>query len=81
MSQKASNNYRFAAAIRVAKTKGISYRRALGGISSHERSKVRIKETAKLLQIDITAKDAAALRASLNSMLKDLHVVESVSTL
>ncbi|HVC57944.1 MAG TPA: KEOPS complex subunit Pcc1 [Candidatus Acidoferrales bacterium] len=76
-----SGGSRFAATIRITKAKGISYGAALGDMSPHERSSVKIKETATQLQIEITAKDAAALRATLNSALKDLHVTESVAGL
>ena len=74
-----SGDHRFTATIRIIKSRAISYRKALGDMSPHERSSIRIKETSKLLQIDISARDPAALRATLNSALKDLHVVESVS--
>jgi len=76
-----SGGSRFAATIRITKAKGTSYRAALGEMSPHERSSVKVTETAAQLEIEITAKDAAALRATLNSALKDLHVAESVAGL
>ncbi|MDE1832819.1 MAG: hypothetical protein KGH58_00165 [Candidatus Micrarchaeota archaeon] len=69
---------RFTATIRIIKSRGISYGRALGDMGPHERSSIRIKETPGVFQIEISARDPAALRATINSALKDLHVLESV---
>ncbi|MDE1810540.1 MAG: CTAG/PCC1 family protein [Candidatus Micrarchaeota archaeon] len=81
MSGTAEVGHMYSATIRINKASSASYKKALGEIKAHDRSRIAIKETSSLLQIDIHAKDAAALRATINSALKDLHVVESVSNL
>lgn len=70
----------FTASIRLIKPERVSYKKILGDLNQHGRSGVRIKETQTTLQIDISAKDAAALRAALNSILKDISVVGASSS-
>ncbi|MGC8730455.1 MAG: KEOPS complex subunit Pcc1 [Candidatus Micrarchaeia archaeon] len=44
--------------------------------SNKKRSNVSIKETNKSIKIDIYSSDVTALRASINSILRDLQVIE-----
>lgn len=65
----------------LAKEPKINYARMLGKNAKHDRSAVKIKEGSKELVIEITAKDATALRASANSILRDLQVIEATKLL
>ena len=81
MPPKPESGYRFSATIKISKASATDYKKALGEIRAHERSSITIKETESILQIDVRARDAAALRATINSALKDLHVADSASGL
>lgn len=48
-------------------------------IKNFDRSNTTVSETAKEFIITIKAKDLTALRASVNSILRDLKVVEETS--
>ncbi len=67
--------------IKVTKDSKINYKRILGSTNSvrYKRSQISIKEKAEDLEIKISAKDAGALRATINSVLRDLHVIEQLS--
>jgi tRNA threonylcarbamoyladenosine modification (KEOPS) complex Pcc1 subunit len=60
------------------KTEKLNYSRILGkrGVK-HDRSRTTLKETSNNLTITIKATDATALRASANSVLRDLQIIES----
>lgn len=81
MSGKAGGGRSFTATITITKKASASYKMALGEIKAHERSTISIKETPSVLRIDVAARDPAALRATINSVLKDLQVADSVSRL
>lgn len=59
------------------KTDRLSYSRTLGRKIRHDRSNIFLKETAGKLTITIKAKDLTALRASANSILRDMQVIEA----
>jgi len=55
----------------------LHYARILGKNIGHSRSTVKIKEEGSKLIIEITAKDTTALRATTNSILRDLQVIDA----
>ena len=61
----------------VSKEKGLSYLKILTKNKTHSRSSVKITENGKTLNIEINAKDSTALRSSINSILRDLQVIEA----
>jgi tRNA threonylcarbamoyladenosine modification (KEOPS) complex Pcc1 subunit len=63
--------------LKLNKEEKLNYKKILGNNTKHNRSSVEFKESEKELIIKITAKDATALRASTNSILRDLQVIES----
>lgn len=63
------------------KEPNLRYTRIFGKNKGHGRSTVKIKENGKRLIIEIAAKDATALRASANSILRDLQVIEATKLL
>jgi|GEM_PF-1162974 tRNA threonylcarbamoyladenosine modification (KEOPS) complex Pcc1 subunit len=65
----------------VPKDPKINYKRLLNNQTNHERSNTAIKEQKETLIIEITAKDLTALRASANSILRDLQVIEATKAL
>ena len=73
-----SDKQKTRAVIVVGKYPGINYKGALGptGSRRHARSTLDVAESKGRLRITITAKDATALRASINSMLRDLQIIE-----
>jgi tRNA threonylcarbamoyladenosine modification (KEOPS) complex Pcc1 subunit len=69
---------RFEAKIVVKKDNGISYSRILGMRGNRKRSSTSLSESKDAPEIKISAADATALRASLNTMARSLQVVDSV---
>lgn len=63
--------------ITLPKDGSISYTKILGKFPIQKRSTIIIKESKTTLIISIKAKDATALRASTNSILRDLQVIEA----
>lgn len=59
------------------KDDAISYSKILGSNRRHKRSNTAIKEDAKALIIEINAMDLAALRASFNSISRNVQVIKS----
>ena len=59
------------------KDKNLNYSKILNLKTAHKRSTLRQKEKKSLLTIEIRAKDATALRASANSLFRDLQVIEA----
>lgn len=55
----------------------INYSKILGKKSTHKRSTIKIKEDKKLLAIEIESNDITALRASANSILRNLQVIKA----
>jgi tRNA threonylcarbamoyladenosine modification (KEOPS) complex Pcc1 subunit len=54
---------------------GIKYSSILGKSKRHARSAIKVQDKGEDLIIEITAKDLTALRASANSVLRDLQVI------
>jgi len=61
------------------KESGLNYKSLLNTETRHERSKITINEKGKNIIVEITASDATALRASANSILRNLQVIESTN--
>lgn len=61
----------------LGKAEKLNYSKILGKSIKHNRSAITVKETKEKLTITIKAKDATALRASANSILRDLQIIES----
>ncbi|MGA2799795.1 MAG: KEOPS complex subunit Pcc1 [Candidatus Micrarchaeaceae archaeon] len=64
----------------VKKDPKIKYLKILSQKGSRERSTISLKEQRVNLIIEIKAKDATALRASVNSILRDLQAIEATNT-
>ncbi|MGD0728513.1 MAG: KEOPS complex subunit Pcc1 [Candidatus Micrarchaeaceae archaeon] len=61
----------------INKEKALEYSKILSIKTEHKRSNIKLKEIKGTLFIEISAKDATALRASANSILRDLQVIEA----
>ena len=61
------------------KETNLNYSKILGASKSHKRSSTKLKESKGSLTIEISAMDLAALRASANSILRDMQVIESTN--
>ena len=72
---------RYAARITITKHLPIKYSKMIGSYKAYRRSKISTKEGAHSISISIAANDATALRASLNSVMRDIHVIESTGRL
>lgn len=57
------------------------YLKILNKTTTRGRSLLKIKERGGLLTIEITANDATALRASANSILRDIQVIGATNRL
>lgn len=64
----------------IPKNSEVNYRKILDVKSktTYKRSMVEIKETGKNLVIRISANDLVALRASINSILRDIQVISVI---
>ena len=69
----------YTAVLKIPKHGGLKYRKIIGKISMYSRSRTYVKENKKILEIRITARDVTALRASANSVIRDLQVIEQVA--
>ncbi len=71
------------AEITLLKHQGIDYKKALTSQSerAHGRSSTKITSTEKALKITITAEDFTALRASINSIMREIQVLNSMDDL
>lgn len=65
----------FRSTIVIPKTEKVSYKRILGASREYKRSSISIKEKTDRLTITVTARDMASLRASINSVTRDVQVV------
>ena len=74
MAKSGSTNLQFKLIIK--KEPGLKYTKVLSG-ATHNRSTISMIESKDTLTIEIKAKDATALRASTNSILRDLQVIEA----
>jgi tRNA threonylcarbamoyladenosine modification (KEOPS) complex Pcc1 subunit len=63
----------------VEKEKGLYYAKIINKQTKRSRGDVSIKENKQKLTIQINASDATALRASANSILRDLQVIEATN--
>ncbi len=67
------------ASVTIQKRKGLNYTGMLVQTGKYKRSRMSVSDLGKTLKVVVTATDTTALRASLNSLLRDLQVVESVA--
>ena len=65
------------AILKIAKRRGLRYKSIIGAQRSYKRSKVLIKESDSEIEIRVTALDPGALKASINSVLKDIETIEN----
>ena len=61
----------------IGKSDSTNYSKILGKKSTHRRSTISIKEDRDALTIEITATDTTALRASVNSILRNIQVADA----
>jgi tRNA threonylcarbamoyladenosine modification (KEOPS) complex Pcc1 subunit len=76
---KAATTKSFQIKLLVAKEPKLKYTAILNQNNKHSRSFIKIKESANQLTIEINADDSTALRASINSVLRDLQVIEATN--
>ncbi len=83
MSKIASTKHEGRAEITLSKKSGIDYRKLLSSQSEKTtvRSSTAITETRTGLKITIRADDLAALHASINSMMREIRVLDSIDNL
>jgi tRNA threonylcarbamoyladenosine modification (KEOPS) complex Pcc1 subunit len=63
----------------IPKKAGLSYKSIIGATKHYKRSGMTISETGSTLKITIKTNDAAAMRASLNAIMRDIQVIEGAS--
>jgi tRNA threonylcarbamoyladenosine modification (KEOPS) complex Pcc1 subunit len=68
---------RYTAKIVLPKMTKSSYRVLLGVQRKQKRSSIKIKEGASRVIVEVEADDATALRASLNTLIRDIQVIEA----
>ncbi len=68
------------AIITIPKKVKIDYKKVLGTVREHKRSGMQIQETEKELIITIKTSDLTALRASINSITRDISVIEGAGS-
>jgi tRNA threonylcarbamoyladenosine modification (KEOPS) complex Pcc1 subunit len=61
----------------LVKEPNINYSRIFKKQIQHQRSTVTVSQTKRHLVIEIKARDATALRASANSLIRNLQVIEA----
>jgi tRNA threonylcarbamoyladenosine modification (KEOPS) complex Pcc1 subunit len=61
----------------VEKEPHLKYTKILSASKKRDRSTTTIKETKTTLVVEITSKDSIAMRATINSILRDLQVIKS----
>ena len=59
------------------KERGLDYSYILTNSKKYNRSTLRINNRGNSLILEITAKDTTALRASANSVLRDMQIIEA----
>jgi tRNA threonylcarbamoyladenosine modification (KEOPS) complex Pcc1 subunit len=69
---------RYEAVVTMRKTGKINYTKLIGKLTTYKRSSIALAETPAAFTVKITASDPAALKSSLNSVIKDIQVIESV---
>lgn len=71
----------YSASLRLRKLfPGMSYGKLLSKGREYNRSSISMRESASAVDFTIEARDATALRASVNSVLRDIGIVEEAST-
>jgi tRNA threonylcarbamoyladenosine modification (KEOPS) complex Pcc1 subunit len=70
---------RYYAVLKLERIKGLDYKKFFDKKYSYKRSSIRIKGTSSKIVFEISAEDPTALRASINSLLGDIQVIEAVS--
>ena len=68
---------KYTTTIMIPKSLKINYGKALGELREHKRSGMKIQETQTTIKITIETNDLTALRASANSIIRDISVIES----
>lgn len=58
----------------------LDYKSLLGASRAYKRSSMSVRESAREITFTIEASDATALRASVNSVLRDIKIVEGAAT-
>lgn len=82
MMAKASSTIPYSAEIILSERHGVDYKKALSSQSkARGRSSTNINTEGKGLRIAIKAEDLAALRASINSIMREIRVLDSISKL
>jgi tRNA threonylcarbamoyladenosine modification (KEOPS) complex Pcc1 subunit len=69
----------YSAELRIPKLKGLVYKRLIGKIVMYKRSKVSLREDKNFMYVAITADDVTALRASANSIMRDVQIIEKAA--
>jgi hypothetical protein len=59
---------------------GLKYGPLLSVSRQYKRSSIRLKESKDSVDFAVDAEDATALRAALNSVLRDIKVIEAAAT-
>jgi tRNA threonylcarbamoyladenosine modification (KEOPS) complex Pcc1 subunit len=62
----------------LAKRHGIDYAKIIGKGKKHSRSSMLVREKGDMLIVEINSGDITALRASANSLLRDIQVINSI---
>jgi tRNA threonylcarbamoyladenosine modification (KEOPS) complex Pcc1 subunit len=70
----------YQAALNISKATQISYKKVLGDMRSYKRSRITMLESKKGFEVKIIADDLTALRASINSITRDMQVIEQASS-
>ncbi len=70
---------KYTATMLVPKKIGTSYSRLLGQSRRHERSSLRIRDAGPMLEVKIETSDITALRASMNTVMRDIQVIEGAA--
>ena len=72
-----NNQKNYSAVIKIPKT--IDYKKIIGNLHEYKRSVIEIAEDNNNFIFNINSNDMTALRASLNLLFRELHVIEDVS--
>ena len=65
--------------ISISKTSPLDYSKVLGRPRMYKRSTVKFSETPSTIKIFVVAGDATAMRAALNSIMRDIQVIEAAA--
>lgn len=70
---------RISAVVMIPRIKGLSYNGLIRQTERYKRSSISISNAGTAIKVRISADDVTALRASVNAILRDVQVIESVS--